>query len=544
MYIEPNGRVRVIRFCPLDIDYQNTIYFTSKAQQMTYFLDTLDGQMFNKVTYQRVNKGKIRVQTVADNLYNCNYLAFENSAFSNKWFYAFITNIEYINNITSEITYVIDEMQTWHFDYVLMDCFVEREHSVTDNIGDNLVPENLDTGEYISDDYLEPEFSPSSLDGYDICFWCTFYQDENEQWVKSGGSILNQGYGSYYSGLTPTRFPMTSQGLQDAKDWLESVPPLFLSGIVSVNVIPHYAYTALDRTVNFDKKTTLMRSDGTAVKNKKCLIYPYNALYVTNNQGKTAIFRYEFFSTNNCQFSIFCDESPSPVVLMFPKNYKGITENFDEKIDISGFPQIAYNVDSYKAWLAQNASSIGISAMAAGIGMENYMIADTAAKSASTAIVPQAMSGAGASYLGGGVMGAAALVSIVGLVTKVLSGAVHAFMPPQARGQQGSNVLLARGKLKFGIMHKHITPEFATIIDDYFSMYGYATNKVKRPNRNARPEWNYVKTIGCKIDGSIPNGGLPADAIKKIEEIYNNGITFWNNPAHIGDYSYDNSPTI
>ena len=68
---------------------------------------------------------------------------FQNTSFGIKWFYAFITNVEYINNETSEITIEIDVMQTWHFDYTVNQCFVEREMAATDDIGGNLVPETL-----------------------------------------------------------------------------------------------------------------------------------------------------------------------------------------------------------------------------------------------------------------------------------------------------------------------------------------------------------------------------------------------------------------
>lgn len=74
------------------------------------------------------------------------------------------------------------------------------------------------------------------------------------------------------------------------------------------------------------------------------------------------------------------------------------------------------------------------------------------------------------------------------------------------------------------------------MIDDYFTMFGYAIKRVKVPNRNSRPHWNYVKTIGCTLTGSIPS-----DDMKKICNIYNNGITFWKNGSEIGHYELDNT---
>ena len=61
MYIEPNTNIRLIKNCPLDKSQENTIYFTSRAAQTTYFTSTLNGLLFEKNSYQRVNKGKFRI---------------------------------------------------------------------------------------------------------------------------------------------------------------------------------------------------------------------------------------------------------------------------------------------------------------------------------------------------------------------------------------------------------------------------------------------------------------------------------------------------
>lgn len=538
MYIQPNTTIKIIKNCPLDIDYANTIYFTSVSAQTTFFITTLDGYTLQNNTYQRVEKGKMRVALNAEALYNCNYLAFQNASFGTKWFYAFITGVEYINNVTSEISYQIDVMQTWHFNYVLMDCFVEREHSVTDNIGDNLVPEKLDTGEYITSNYSEP----SDLADCDIVLFCTVdqnYTDIGGYWNAHANLI---------SGLYPVRFENSLTGATAMVNWVQNLPMLKPNAIVSSCVMPKKLIeiqTGQTFAHTVQRVKTLMRADGTAVKNKKCLTYPYNFLYVTNYQGKSAVYRYEFFaysSTSGHQDDIVFQMSggvcPNPAVFCYPMTYKGLTENYDEGIQLSGYPQIPWNIDSFKAWLAQNATSIGIMGIAAGYAtgsaIENYV-----QFGGSGAHLPKpkhlAQSASGNSLL--------QTASTVALTAQIISGLAHAAMPPQSHGNMAGAAQFTSGLMTYGFMNKHITPEFATIIDDYFSMYGYATNKVKRPNRNARPEWNYVKTIGCKIDPDL-TAGLPADDANTIESIYNNGITFWNNPAHIGDYSYDNSPTI
>jgi hypothetical protein len=88
--------------------------------------------------------------------------------------------------------------------------------------------------------------------------------------------------------------------------------------------------------------------------------------------------------------------------------------------------------------------------------------------------------------------------------------------------------------------HIHLTPEYAEKIDLYFSKFGYACNKVKVPNISARPIYNYVKTNNCLVTGDAN-----ADVLKRIQGIFDAGVTFWKNAAYFGLYDApgeDNSP--
>ena len=176
--------------------------------------------------------------------------------------------------------------------------------------------------------------------------------------------------------------------------------------------------------------------------------------------------------------------------------------------------QCSFNVDTYKAWLAQNSSTLAVNALSTVYG---------AAEGALTAKTPTE------AYASVGRASMQALKQLAEVVD-------HSKMPNQAKGASGTQALLASGQLQFTFMTKHIKPEFATIIDDYFTMFGYATHRTKIPNRNVRPHWTYTKTTGCVIHGSVP-----ADDMKNICKIFDNGITFWKNGNEIGNYSLDNS---
>ena len=102
----------------------------------------------SECTYIREN-GRIRLELPIKYALRCNYIIYRNTAFNNKYFYAFVTGVSYVNNETSDLTWQLDIMQTFLFDYSLKECFIERQHVSDDRLGANLVPEGLDIGELV-----------------------------------------------------------------------------------------------------------------------------------------------------------------------------------------------------------------------------------------------------------------------------------------------------------------------------------------------------------------------------------------------------------
>lgn len=155
MNIEPNSKIYLLRNVPLDNTYTDTMWFENASSQWTHFKTRADtnGEYFPAQTYQRKDIGVIRLDISADEIYDCNYLMFQNTNYGSKWFYSFITKVEYVNNAVSYVYYELDVMQTWMFDYTLEMCMVEREHSTTDQIGENIMAEPFDMGDYICEDW-------------------------------------------------------------------------------------------------------------------------------------------------------------------------------------------------------------------------------------------------------------------------------------------------------------------------------------------------------------------------------------------------------
>ena len=148
MYIEPNTNIRLLKDVPLDNTYKHSIYFGSSGAQVSYFSGKTKYNL-SRQTYQRVNLGVSRVGINANNLYDCNYMMFQNSSYGSRWFYAFINSVEYVNDNLTQITFQLDELQSWFFDYDLLPCIIERQHTETDEIGDSLTSEGDDVTTYV-----------------------------------------------------------------------------------------------------------------------------------------------------------------------------------------------------------------------------------------------------------------------------------------------------------------------------------------------------------------------------------------------------------
>ena len=151
-YVVPNSTIKLLQGVALDPSYQNEIYFASSTAQYNYFSSKAKYTLQN-YSYQRTGVGVIRVGLPESGLHDCSYLMFQNTTYEAKWFYAFIVDTEYVNDNTSDVFYVIDEVQTWLFDMILKPSMIERNQVTAneDTIGANINPEPVSLAEYIYD---------------------------------------------------------------------------------------------------------------------------------------------------------------------------------------------------------------------------------------------------------------------------------------------------------------------------------------------------------------------------------------------------------
>lgn len=519
-YVQPSTVVELFEDIGISPNYDNVLYFATTQAKDAYFDALPKITTLRNLSYTRNQRGYITCGQNIKDVYNAGYMRYKNQDFENKWFYAFIDSVEYIANGTTKINFTIDVLTTWLGTFELGQCFIERQHTVSDGIGENIADEGINYGDYVIENIHDYTYK---LNENVIVFV------EASEKGGTGGGVS----GGIYNGCALKYFPSAEKANAHINELIDAnkidniikiyaVPAIYYAPNVTGNPLEHY-----NETIYNPKPYTSL--DGYVPKNNKLFVYPYKYAEVTNSEGDRKDFKYEYFNTvpnkvssGNYGFSHQAICAATTQAVFMPLHYKlqsftGNQLQVEERISINNFPISAFNVDTYRAYTAQVNSNLPISLF--------------------NAFKQGGEAGAlGSGTLTGALLGGA--TSALGAVVNAL--AINTFSPEMGtrnQGNQESDFLLASGNKGFRIFEKCITKNYAHMIDDYFSAFGYAIRNLGTPNMSARPHWTYVKTVDCNVHGK-----LPADDARKIENIFNAGVRFWKDHTEIGNFSIDNSP--
>lgn len=559
MNFQPETVVRLLSNVPLSLNETNQLWFDSVTAQTSYFSGKV-ARTFNEFTYQRKERNYIAVPINAELLYNCNYLMFQNSNYANKWFYAYITDIQYVNPNTAWVFYQIDPFQTWLKQIQFKRSFVEREHTTRYENGVpviNTIEEGLNYGnEYkiVSDtsyknygdtvfilvtakDYLHklpqglvrpfPEdignvpqgffnyIFPISLTGYrswqykgtNLLSWAEFYDKLNTEKSYIGKVVsltlldfvpLNVSVDNLNANITN----MNNVTLYNARD------DLGLTGSILYVKGGTFSTGELNCGNKYAGFPTYAES--------KLLMYPYSYTKVTDMQGNEFDIKNEYITGQNLNFSVRGSIAPQAKTAYEVVNYKDKTNLLGGIIN-NNVSSMAI-IDDYTAAYLQ--------------GNQNTLMTGAAVNAVSSVVgtVGNLALGNVAGAVGSGVGG---ITEILQLNAKMKDIDNH---PSNLRNQGNNyNFDFANRYTGIRVIKYTLTDEYRRTLTDYFKMFGYKVNRVKIPNLHTRQSWNYVKTVDCTIVGNMPQ-----DDLNSIKQMFNKGITLWHN-TDVGNYGLPNN---
>jgi hypothetical protein len=493
---------------PIDRTQVNQIKFANVAAQTAYFKSK---KIFDfSVTPQTfVRKDQyIKIDKNIDELFNVNYVMFDNYTIYSKWVYCFITRMEFVSEKCTKIYIETDVFQTWFLQCQFLPCFVSREHIAVDDIGKNLIDEGLETGEYI----VNSAFYNNALKDLEyVVMTTTVNADDNDVYCQVANGIKSTVI--YIKFNTDFELQHWITVMTSANKLSAILGIILIPKCLCGDFLPEYAgkhiFDVSHKSIDTEMININPDINGYFPKNGKLFQYPYNFLHVTTNNGTQNNYMWEYFTNALAvQFVIDGGVMPNPVVKLSPKNYKNLVTNRMEALTLSDYPQVPFVNDAFQAYLAGN--GVGIAATLAGSTI-----------------------GAVASGFLGNPIGVASGVLAIG--SEIGQIYQHSTEPSQANGTPSGSANIGTGIQTYHFSRMSITSQRAKIIDDYLTMYGYKTQEVKIPNLEGRPIFNYVKTIAANITGAVPS-----EDMEKLKAVFNNGVTLWHNGNNVGHYEKDN----
>lgn len=492
----PNTSLYICRGIPWNSDYSHVRLFASANAANTYIISKA---AYTKTQYSYISKSKqIRVDGMADQYRDCNYIAWKNTGYSNKWFYGFITDVVYLADNTCLISFEYDIFQTWFYDTTVNPSYVEREHVNDDTIGANTVPENVVMGDPVN---------VASSNNYIPHKWYMYATQVFDEITQAGfapiepGATDNEVSGYYKIPLTSRAQASRLVDLYTRKGKLESLISMFaLTDSSSASSSANYT---IARPTAFGDYTP---------KNNKLLCYPYNYSTLVLAGSETP-YRYEWFADGVATFALKKPKYAGGSSYVFPVGYQkesSATNAFalENSVPTGAYPTASFGANAFQNYLVQYGPQLAV-------GLIGQVVSIGA--SAATGNVDEAISAG------------------VAIGQDIMDLRTHSLNSQTVAGTQSVAQLAYDTQLIIRIVSKQILPEYARIIDEYFTAFGYKVCRIKAPNITGRPSWNYVKTIGAQVSGNIPEYAETA-----LKAMLNNGVTFWHT-NDVGNYSLNNS---
>ena len=531
----PNGYVELITGIKWHGDYADVRLFSSEVAQINWFnLQTKIG--FDNCSYTRGSQQFVAVNENIENLWQYNYMRYQNETMGNKWFYAFIDRLEYRAPMTTFVYFTIDVFQTWMFDFEFLTSMIIREHVGQQSVGDKyFVDEGLSYGteyETVYTAVMDAVTPNNSLvlitSTIDLEQSFGDYQDPNVS-AASGATVDSLASGAdYYLLGTPEGDTSVEEFFSVMKNY-----PWISNGIIALTCIPSYMRDNLQlRTISLGETAYFAaRIQGStpptpqlildedvfqffeAVPNPKLLMWPYAVIEISCQNGSTLIIKPQYLNGNTLTINRWNVLSYTPEVKYTIEGYCGNGNGMDFSLTIKDFPKLPVLNTSYMLSESQR------------VHAENYNY----------------MSSMINTIFGAASENANPVTDITNIVRESQEnvyqvGQAYATSPTVSgqAGETGFN--FATGNMGLVIRWKQIAPKFREIIGNFLNMYGLKVNRVNVPNPNKMSRFDFLQTLGCKIDAHMPQ-----DDANIIMSACDKGVTFWHDD-NIG--VYDNNQGV
>lgn len=591
--------IRLLSGVPFSNDYKHSRWFDTLTQQTTYFTGKTVVHSMTQANFQRIEgKNFVSVNESIDSLWGTNYIMFQNAQYNNKWFYAFVTKLEYVQRNTTYVHFEIDVFQTWKFEMNFKPSYVVREHCKLWNSDGtpviNTIDEGLDYGaEY--DIKGAGSYNPTPLLFLVIVAKATLHVadgDPDSNYIKAsmnggpqplsiylhpfdpfGGTppivvdgvlaelstlkeILNQIYSLegavnnivslYITDHAGINFPIVDDEFVADTSFFQTLIPVNIDGSTLTTLYVDEAISYSSTTIETRRKYIdfgAIYSGGNVsfpdIKESKLLMYPYSFSILDDFKGNRVVIKNEYVDGDKIEIAAFGSMGVSNKVTYNPSNY--LTSELVSSIDRDMMSMETGIIDNTPHDVSIITDMLSAYIQGNKNSIQNQ--ADMITFNGITDIASGAIGGIGSALMRNPIGVASSGLGMVkggGNAVLQLQGIQAKVkdinnLPPQL-SKMGSNTAYDYGNGYYGVwmITKMIKPEYQKKLTDFWNMYGYKVNEVKMPNFHTRARWNFVQTNSCMILGDFNNEDL-----QELKSIFDNGITLWH-IDDVGNYSLSN----
>lgn len=533
---------------PWNSDLKNVQSYESRAEQIS----TIQELLTHKYEYINIIRrdSDLILKGVNEDLTQCNYLMYQNKDISDKWYFAFIDNVQYNSLNSVIISHTIDVWQTYQFDITYYKNLILRSHVAksADTVGRWLAPEPISVAPEF--ERKHNVFNDFSWNPQYVLHSTSVYNPTTKKYEYKGngtGASLSAEYGIFVDNDDDVQRVVKKYGKLSAAEALKSndddeysnwISDL-LTGqtidkavklisttsisqlqdhrneLIGLYAIPAWVHDGTNKyaTNNIKKKdvtTTLPTTTlacGYTPRNKKMLSSLCKAYLFYNENGFKLPLKPELFTSNTPVFTVKAAELSTNGFLLQIGSYADYTAKTNK---------ISYNCENRLGYDANTGLDKVLNTLTSAVGVVNAV----------GSVASQAFAG----NVGGAVQGAAGAVQ-------------QSINMIDALGQRGVNTG-ASGDI-MSITEKRAMPVFADVspteaqcryIDDYLDVYGYAINEIGKISTymKNRSNWNYIQVANCNIKVSAPN-----DDVNKLKQMFESGVTIWH--KNFGDYDQTNN---
>lgn len=375
----PNGQLYLCSGIDLDVSYNHTFsknFFGTQTAQQNFFKSKAV-KTYSGVSYVSKNGTYVDVPDTANALQNVTYMCWKTTDIpltndndtpeyiDNKWYYAFVTKVDYLTPNTARVFFTLDVMQTYLFDMQFNECYVKREHCKRWNSDGtpvvNIEDEGLDYGE-VYQIVKKNQIDPYLTGAYELA-WVVIATTKQIGTAKPPVSRLNVPLQYYYYYI-----PICTSDLKVIYDSSGEVivgagvlidklatDPEYVNSVVSVSVTPFIpasvSFTDQGQSIKctVNNGLTLVRdtdmgnfyiegsysttptpltatlankyADFPEYSESKLLMYPYSFIELATDRGQSMIIRLEELRTNQVRIRVFSNGTAINKIGYVVENY-------------------------------------------------------------------------------------------------------------------------------------------------------------------------------------------------------------------------------